>query len=199
MKTLPRLRSLLMFTFLFQCLAGLASGATPLAVGAAAPAIKATNQDGKTVDLGEALKKGYTLVYFYPKAFTPGCTTEACSLRDAFADLTKLHLTIYGVSHDTAEQQKKFVEEYKLPFGLLADPKGEIYAAFGVPGLGNRQSFLVKDGKIVWADLKAVPDQQAAAVKKFIEDDMAKAAAPSKADAAKPAASATAPAASTSK
>ncbi len=185
MKKLPRLPALLMLTLLFQALAGLVSGAEPLAVGAAAPAVKATNQDGKTVDLGDVYKKGYVLVYFYPKAFTPGCTTEACTLRDAFADLTKLDVTVLGVSHDTADQQKKFKEQYKLPFDLLADPAGNLYQAFGVPGLGNRQSFLVKAGKIVWRDLKAVPDQQAIAVKKFIEDDKAKAA-----PAAKPPASA---------
>lgn len=190
MKKPPRLRALLMFTLLFQALAGFVSGAEPLAVGAAAPAVKATNQDGKTVDLGDVYKKGYVLVYFYPKAFTPGCTTEACTLRDAFADLTTLNVTVLGVSHDPADQQKKFKEQYKLPFDLLADPAGDLYKAFGVPGLGNRQSFLVKNGKIVWRDIKAVPDQQAIAVKKFIADDQ-KAAAP-----AKPAASAAPAAAS---
>jgi len=199
MNKLPSLRTLVMFTLISQALMGIVSAAEPLAVGAAAPAIKGTNQDGKTVDLGEQYKKGYVLVYFYPKAFTPGCTTEACTLRDAFADLTKLNVSVYGVSHDTAEQQKKFVDQYKLPFTLLADPAGDIYKAFGVPGLGNRQSFLVKDSKIVWSDLKAVPDQQAIAVKKFIEADQAKSATPAKADAAKPAASAATPAASTSK
>lgn len=200
MKIPPRLRVLFMLTFIYQTLMGLASGAVPLAVGAAAPAIKVTNQEAKSVDLGEAYKKGYVLVYFYPKAFTPGCTTEACTLRDAFADLTKLNVAVYGVSHDTADQQKKFKEEYKLPFDLVADPAGDVYKAFGVAGPGNRQSFLVKAGKIVWVDLKAVPDQQAIAVKKFIEADPAKPAEPAKpATSAKPAASATPPAASASK
>jgi peroxiredoxin Q/BCP len=196
MKKLPRWRTLFMLTFLYQSLMGLVSAAEPLAVGATAPAIKVTNQENKTVDLGEVYKKGYTLVYFYPKAFTPGCTTEACTLRDAFADLTKLDVTVLGVSHDTPELQKQFKEQYKLPFDLVADPKGDVYKAFGVAGPGNRQSFLVKAGKVVWVDLKAVPDQQAIAVKKFIDADKA---APAKAEPAKPAVTATPPAASGSK
>ncbi len=195
MKRIPRLAKILMFATIYQSLLGLVSAAEPLAVGATPPAIKATNQDGKEVDLGEQYKKGYVLVYFYPKAFTPGCTTEACTLRDAFADLSKLKVTVFGVSHDTVEKQKEFTVQYKLPFDLLADPKGDIYKAFGVPGLMNRQSFLVKDGKIVWSDLKAVPDQQAIAVKKFIEADQAKPAAP----ATKPAASSSPPASSAAK
>ncbi len=188
MKNSRSLRVLFMFTLLYQALLGYVSGATPVAVGADAPAIKGTNQDGKTVDLAEVYKKGYVLVYFYPKAFTPGCTTEACSLRDAFADLTKLNITVLGVSHDTADQQKKFVDQYKLPFDLLADPDGKIYTAFGVPGLGNRQSFLVKGGKIVWSDLKADPAKQAEEVQKYVAADQAKPAAPAaSAAAAKPA------------
>jgi len=162
-----------MLAFLLRALTGLASAAEPLDIGATAPALKGTNQDGKTVDLGEQYKKGLVLVYFYPKAGTPGCTSEACSLRDAFADLNKLNLTVVGVSHDTVAEQKTFAVAQKLPFDLLADPKSEIYNAFGVPGF-NRQSFLVKDGKVVWRELKASTAEQANDVKKAVADLTAK-------------------------
>ena len=177
MKFLPRFQTFVMFAFLLRALTGLVSAAVPLDLGATAPALKGTNQDGQTIDLGEQYKKGYVLVYFYPKAGTPGCTAEACSLRDAFADLTKLNLTVIGVSHDTVAAQKKFAVAQKLPFDLLADPKGEIYAAFGVPGVFDRQSFLVKDGKLVWRELQASTATQADDVKKAVTDLKAKDAA----------------------
>ncbi len=141
----------------------------PLEIGATAPALKGTNQDGKVIDLAELYKKGPVLVYFYPKAGTPGCTLEACALRDATPDFTATNLTIIGVSHDTVEAQKKFATEQKLPFSLLADPKGEIYMAFGVPGT-TRQSYLVQNGKIVWRQLAASTDKQADDVKKALAD-----------------------------
>jgi peroxiredoxin Q/BCP len=150
-----------------------ATQANPVEIGTEAPKIKATNQDGNEIDLGETYKKGLTLVYFYPKADTPGCTKEACSLRDAFAELEKKGITVIGVSMDTPEAQKSFKEKYNLPFTLLADEKGEVVKAFGVPmirlGFASRQSFLInKDGKIVWRDLKASTDKQAEDVLKAV-------------------------------
>ena len=171
MKLRPSIKILIAMSFLTSCLMSLVSGAVPLAVGAAAPAVKSVNQDGKAVDLGELYKSGYVLVYFYPKAGTRGCTAEACSLRDAYTTLTNDKLTIVGVSHDSVDAQKKFATDQKLPFTLLADTKGEVYAAFGVPGAMNRQSFLVKDGKIVWEDLKASTAQQATDVQKALDAD----------------------------
>jgi thioredoxin-dependent peroxiredoxin len=171
MKLSCRPKTLLAMSFLLSCLMSLVSRADPVAVGTAAPAITGTNQDGKTVDLGALYKTGYVLVYFYPKAETPGCTAEACSLRDAFLDLTSQKLTIVGVSHDDVAKQKDFATQYKLPFDLLADTKGDIYKAFGVPGAMNRQSFLVKDGTIVWRELKASTKEQADDVKKALAAD----------------------------
>jgi peroxiredoxin Q/BCP len=166
-------RNHFMKTFLFMAaflssMMSWVSGAVPLAVGATAPTISGTNQDGKTVDLGALYKTGYVLVYFYPKAGTRGCTAEACSLRDAFADLSKENLTVVGVSHDTVDAQKKFAVQYKLPFDLIADPDGKVYAAFGVPSMINRQSFLMKDGKVIWVELKASTKEQADDVKKAL-------------------------------
>lgn len=150
------------------------SQANPVEVGTKAPSVKSKDQNGKDVDLAEIYKKGLTLVYFYPKADTPGCTKEACSLRDAFAKLTEKGVSVIGVSLDKASDQKAFAEKYNLPFTLLADEKGEVVNAFGVPviriGFASRQSFLVnKDGLIVWRDLKASTDKQAEDVLKAVE------------------------------
>ncbi len=150
------------------------SHANPVEVGNEAPKIKSVDEEGKEVDLAAIYKKGFTLVYFYPKADTPGCTKEACSLRDSFTELVGKGVTVIGVSMDKAADQKAFKEKYKLPFTLLGDEKGEVVKAFGVPtmriGFPSRQSFLVnKDGKIVWRDLKASTDQQAADVLKALE------------------------------
>ena len=130
---------------------GLTAPAGALAVGDEAPSITAPDQNGAQVDLASVYTKGPTLVYFYPKADTPGCTAQACSLRDAFPDFTGGGVQIVGVSGDTVEGQKKFAEKYNLPFILLADSDGAVAKAFGVPavmGIAKRQSFIVVDGKI---------------------------------------------------
>ena len=83
----------------------------PLEIGADAPAISALDQDGKTVSLGDLYQKGVVLVYFYPRADTPGCTKQACSLRDEFEVLTDRGVTVIGVSNDGPEAQKKFQQK----------------------------------------------------------------------------------------
>lgn len=148
------------------------AAAEPLAVGAALPAVEQKNQDDQPVKLAEAGAKGYTLVYFYPKADTPGCTKQACSLRDSYEKLTEKGVRIYGVSMDKVEAQKAFKEKYKLPFELIADPEGKVVDAFGVPktmGFSKRQAFLFKDGKLVWADQNASTDKQADDILKFLD------------------------------
>ena len=146
--------------------------AAPLETGAALPAVTAKDQDGKEVKLADSGAKGYTLVYFYPKADTPGCTKQACSLRDSYAQLTEKKVTVFGVSVDKVEDQKAFKDKYKLPFTLLADTETKVADAFGVPhdtGKTKRQAFLFKDGKLVWKDLEASTDEQAADVLKELE------------------------------
>jgi peroxiredoxin Q/BCP len=153
------------------CLIGIAAYA--LEVGDPAPVITAPDQNGKPLSFEETYKKGVTLVYFYPKADTPGCTAEACSLRDSYADLRAKGLQIIGVSEDKADDQKKFQEKYKLPFPLVADTDGSVAKAFDVPtvkGFAKRQSFLVKDGKIAWRDLTASTKEQAADVRKALDN-----------------------------
>ena len=133
--------------------------ADPLAVGAAAPEISAVDQDGKTVNFKDVYAKGPTLVYFYPKADTPGCTKQGCSIRDGWDGLKAKGIQVLGVSEDKPDAQKKFAEKYKLPHTLIADSDGTVAKAFSVDmipvaGLTKRQSFLIKDGKVVWNMLK---------------------------------------------
>ena len=151
---------------------GFSAKAEPLAVGSAAPVISATNQDGEPVDFARVYAKGTTLVYFYPKAGTPGCTAQACSLRDSFTDLSEEGLQILGVSADKPESQKNFQQQNNLPFPLIADTDGKVAAAFGVPttmGLAKRQSFLVSNGKIVWTSLQAKTAEHAQEVRSALQ------------------------------
>jgi peroxiredoxin Q/BCP len=146
---------------------GLAVHAEPLAVGSPAPEVSAPDQDGNPVNFKDVYAKGPTLVYFYPKADTPGCTKQGCSLRDAWTDLQAKGIQVLGVSEDKPDAQKKFKEKYNFPFTLVADSKGDVAKAFGVPltmGHSARQSFLVKDGKIAWNMLKVKADTHAADV-----------------------------------
>jgi thioredoxin-dependent peroxiredoxin len=148
-----------------------ASAAEPLSEGAPLPDASQLNHEGKPLDLSTTGASGWLLVYFYPKADTPGCTRQACSLRDAFTALTAKGVKVIGVSNDSPESQKAFREKFRLPFDLLADEDGTVTKAFGVPttlGFTKRQAFLFKDGKLVWRDLSASTDRQAADVLKAI-------------------------------
>lgn len=147
--------------------------AEPLKPGDPAPAVEALDQDGKKVSLADLYKTGVVLVYFYPKADTPGCTAQACSLRDSFEALTDRGIKVVGVSMDPVEAQKKFQKKYNLPFTLLADENGKVVDAFGVPkrmNFASRQAFLIRDGQVVWRDLKASTEKQAADVLAAVED-----------------------------
>jgi peroxiredoxin Q/BCP len=148
------------------------SSANPLAVGAEAPDASAPDETGHLVRLAEAyLKSEYTLVYFYPKAGTPGCTAQGCSLRDAYEVLTAKGVAIYGVSTDSVESQRKFKEEQHFPFSLLADTDKKVISAFGVGtllGFSSRQAYLIHKGKVVYADHKGSTKQQAADILGFL-------------------------------
>lgn len=146
---------------------GLTAPAGALSVGDDAPRLSARDQNGASVDLAGIYARGPVLVYFYPKADTPGCTAQACSLRDAFPDFTAGGVQIIGVSGDSVEGQKKFADKYNLPFTLLADSDGAVAGAFGVPavmGMAKRQSFIVVDGKIAWVVTSAKTGDHAAEV-----------------------------------
>jgi peroxiredoxin Q/BCP len=114
-------------------------------VGAPPPDFTATAQDGSTVHLA-ALKGKPTVVYFYPKDETAGCTKEACSFRDAWDALSKKGVILIGISADADDSHKAFTQHYKLPFLLVSDGEGKIAASFGVPFQGGhtaRQSFVI--------------------------------------------------------
>ncbi len=154
---------------------GFSSSAAPIDIGASVPDVTGIDQSGKPVAIKELAATGYTLVYFYPKADTPGCTAQACSLRDAYASLEDKGVRVIGVSADTPEEQKKFQEKYKLPFELLADKDGKVIDAFGVPripvvGMATRQAYLFKDGVVIWRDLSASTKQQAEDVLKVLNE-----------------------------
>ncbi len=122
-------------------------------VGDAAPMIEAKDQDGKTWKLADAIGTKNVLLYFYPKDNTPGCTKEACGLRDRMGDLKKDNVEVVGVSFDNGESHKKFIADHNLNFTLLQDTDGKIADAFGArmpsKNMARRVSFLIgKDGKI---------------------------------------------------
>jgi peroxiredoxin Q/BCP len=122
--------------------------------------------------LADFYGEGFTLVYFYPKADTPGCTAQACSIRDDFAGLQARGVRVVGVSSDGPEAQLRFKEKYRLPFPLLADTDHAVAKAFGVRlmlGMTHRQSFLIKAGRIVWRDLSASTRDQARDVLSALE------------------------------
>jgi len=150
------------------------SWADPLDVGAPAPHLSAPDADGTPVDLGAALAKGWTLVYFYPKAGTKGCTAQACSLRDSFPQLQAKGVTVIGVSLDSVDALVKFRNENQLPFTLLSDPERMVAEAFGVPslptGLDKRQAFLIHDGTVVWRQLDATTETEGIDTLKAYED-----------------------------
>lgn len=137
--------------------------ADPLEIGSPAPQITTTNDAGESIDLGAALSSGTTLVFFYPKAMTPGCTKQACSLRDGWETLQERDVTIFGVSSDRAATQAEFKNKYTLPFTLIADTDDTVSKAFG-KGRYSRQAYIFKDGVLVWRDLKAATSEQASEV-----------------------------------
>ena len=135
--------------------------ANSLELGSPAPQLKVITDQGTALDLGEVLSVGTTLVFFYPKAMTPGCVKQACSLRDGWDELQSRNVSIFGVSSDTAKTQAQFRDKYTLPFTLLADTDSKIADAFGKKYFWNRQAYIFKDGILVWRDLTAATSNQA--------------------------------------
>ena len=105
----------------------------PLEVNMLAPDFTLPDQDGQEHSLSE-YRGQWVLLYFYPKDDTPGCTKEACSIRDEFPHFENLNIKVLGVSVDSVESHKKFAEKYKLPFTLLSDIHKKVVAHYGVWG-----------------------------------------------------------------
>lgn len=104
-----------------------------LKVGEQAPNFTLLNQDEQPVSL-EQFRGKYVLVYFYPKALTPGCTTQACGLRDSKTELDELGVVVLGISPDLPKKLAQFVAKKELNFTLLSDPTHQVADAFGVWG-----------------------------------------------------------------
>jgi len=138
-----------------------------LKIGDKAPAFSLLDQEGKKVSLSD-FKGRKLLLYFYPKADTPGCTKQACSIRDASNELKKLDAAAVGISPDEPSRQKKFDDKYSLGFPLLSDPDNKVAKVYGAWGEKSmygkkyegivRSSFVIDDkGKILQASYKVKP------------------------------------------
>jgi peroxiredoxin Q/BCP len=129
------------------------ANAAGLKLGDAAPDFTAASSVGTPVHLQDVIGKAPVVLYFYPKDDTPGCTKEACGLRDNFAAFRKLDAVVFGVSYDSVESHKTFIEKYHLPFQLLADTDKKIAKLYGADGMlyAKRMTFVIdKAGKIAW-------------------------------------------------
>jgi peroxiredoxin Q/BCP len=101
--------------------------------GMPAPQFEGTDQNGNVIKLNSFRGKKIVL-YFYPKDNTPGCTAEACSLRDNYNELLKKGFVVIGISPDSIKSHEKFSEKYELPFPLISDPEKKIMTAYGAYG-----------------------------------------------------------------
>ncbi|MBM3211602.1 peroxiredoxin [Candidatus Poribacteria bacterium] len=159
-----------------------------LQIGDAAPGFQALATNNKTINLSD-LKGRWVVLYFYPKSFTPGCTAEACALRDSYIDIQKIGVVlkdeeekinleetgtvILGVSVDDIETQKKFKSRYNLPFELLDDSNKKVSAAYDVLGItgltAQRKTFIINpEGKIAYIFDKVKASEHDAEVKKVL-------------------------------
>ncbi len=133
--------------------------------GDKAPDFTTTNEKGEKISLSDFKGKKVAL-FFYPKDMTPGCTMEACNLRDNHIALKKQGFEILGVSNDSEERHKKFIDKYELPFSLLADTNKEIVNAYGVYGpksfMGkkyegiHRTTFIIDEEGMIHSIIKKV-------------------------------------------
>lgn len=119
----------------------------------------------------------WTVIYFYPADDTPGCTVEACSIRDEYENLANLDVRVYGISMNTPAEHKRFRAKYNLPFTLLSDPTGETIRAYGAWGKGmfgregiKRQTFIIgPDGDIKKVYKNVTPLGHGAQISRYIK------------------------------
>jgi len=128
-------------------------GKPSLHAGDLAPVFEAADQHGTKIRLDSFRGKSNVVLYFYPKDGTPGCTAQACSLRDGYRAIEQAGAVVIGVSADNEQSHAEFAAKHKLPFSILADPKHEIIRQYGVGmpliGISKRVTFLIgKDGVI---------------------------------------------------
>jgi peroxiredoxin Q/BCP len=121
--------------------------------GDKAPEFVLANDEGVDTSLTDLLNDGPLILYFYPADFTPGCTKEACSIRDIHEDIQAVGLTVVGISPQDVDSHRKFRKKYELPFTLLSDPNKEVIRMYDVDGMFGvgvqRATFLIsQDRKI---------------------------------------------------
>ncbi len=121
--------------------------ANELGVGQRAPEVRLQTQEGVEFNLASRRGQGWTVLYFYPKAGTPGCTTQACAFRDAIEAIRQLNAEVYGVSTDSVDDLREFHRKHKLTFTLLSDPDALVSEAYGVKmpliDLAKRWTFII--------------------------------------------------------
>ena len=122
-------------------------------VGKASPLFELKNQEGKAFSLADRKGKGFTVLFFYPKAGTPGCTKQACAFRDSIKVIRNEGAEVYGISADDVAAQKKFHDEHKMTFDLISDAEGKIIQAYDVKmpviTMAKRQTFVLDKNLIV--------------------------------------------------
>lgn len=126
---------------------------TNLRIGQPAPDFTLPDQNNEETSLIDYRNINNVVLFFYPKDFSPGCTTQACHFRDSYEDFTDLGAVVIGISSDLVESHKKFLDEYLLPFTLLSDRDGEVRKLYGATKifglLPGRYTFIIdKDGII---------------------------------------------------
>ena len=118
-----------------------------LQAGSKAPLFSTLTQEGKAFELASRKGVGWTVLYFYPKAETPGCTAQACAFRDAIEAIRKEGAEVYGISGDSVKEIKDFHTNHKLSFTLLADPKAVVIKLYNVKmpllNMAKRHTFLI--------------------------------------------------------
>ena len=127
-------------------LTGLTASASLPKVGEPAPAFSAPDAEGRTVSLSDFKGAKTVVLYFYPKDDTPGCTAQACSLRDGHGEILATGAVVLGVSADDAKSHGAFAAKHRLPFPLLADPERKLIQAYGVGsamGFARRVTFII--------------------------------------------------------
>ena len=142
-----------------------------LEVGAKAPEFLLENDEGGETSLTDLTEDGPLILYFYPADFTPGCTKEACSIRDIHSDIQSVGLQVAGVSPQDVDSHRRFREEYDLPFVLLSDPEKtaiKMYDVDGPFGVGvRRATFLISHDRVIQDAVLA--DVRIGRHKEFIE------------------------------
>ena len=145
-----------------------------LDVGAQAPEFELPDQHGETVSLSDH-RGEFVVVYFYPRADTPGCTTEACGFRDTYDEFGERGVSVFGISDDAVSDLRSFAAEYELPFRLLSDENGGVASAYDSYGeknmFGNtfdgvfRNTYVIDpDGEVVLAYEGVSPEGHAATI-----------------------------------